>query len=169
MLNVAKPIHNMLYLTYVSYNIECSIRLLDTNVVFKNGGYSHMKRLSVRKRSKSFMFLVSISFIILFISSLCVLSFIVFSRWRASINNTITQLEESASKNIVSNIDSLVNTPLYMNEINYNIIKNQILDLQDKDARDRYFVGVIRASSEDIYSFSYGTEDGNYYGVLKTK
>ncbi len=120
-----------------------------------------------RKSKKSFMFLISISFTTLTIISLCIISFVVFTNWRASINNTINRLEQDASKHILADVETLVNTPLSMNESYHRIIENNILNLDNENDRDQFFAGVISSSGSEIYSFSYGTELGDYYGARR--
>jgi PAS domain S-box-containing protein len=113
------------------------------------------------------MRLISVSFIALTVTSLCISSFLIFSRWRASINDTIAQLEEDSTRDILSGVEALVNTPLNMNETNRYFIENGVLNLEDAGERDRFFAGIVEASREDIYSCSYGTEMGDYYGARR--
>ena len=119
------------------------------------------------KRKKSFMFLLSISFITLTVLSLCIISLIVFSRWRASINDSITNLEQEESKHIFTDIEDLVNTPMDMNKLVHNVIANGVVNLDDEKDWNHFFAGVINSSPANIYSFSFGMENGNYYGARR--
>lgn len=116
------------------------------------------------KSKKSFILLMNVSFTLLTLASLCVISFIVFSSWRISINKTIIRLEENTANQFQSDIDALVKTPLTMNEAYHNIIENGILRLDNEEDRDQFFAGVIHSSGPEIYSFSYGNAEGDYYG-----
>ena len=56
-----------------------------------------------------------------------------------------------------------------INEVNHNLIQNGVVNLQDKKEREMYFVGVMKSSNNDVYSFSYGTENGEYYGARRNE
>jgi PAS domain S-box-containing protein len=123
---------------------------------------------SVRKR-KSFVFLSILPFVILMIISISIISFIVFSRWKASIDDTITKIEDDSYNDILDHIEALVSVPFYINETNHYIIQSGILDIHDKNTRESFFSSVIKSSKEEIYSFSYGTENGEYYGARRNE
>jgi PAS domain S-box-containing protein len=124
-------------------------------------------RMSKGRKRKSFMILIVIPFIVLMFISISMISFIVFSQWKTSINNTITKAEDDANNLIYNDIEALISIPLHMSETNHYFLQNDILDLQDKNARERFFTGILRTSNEEIYSFSYGTEQGEYYGARR--
>ena len=119
------------------------------------------------KKQSSIRVITIVSFIVLMTSTLITIGYIIFSNWKTSSDNTITKMENHLSKNISEKIEELVNIPLYTNEMNHNIIQNDILDMNDKKKRDAFFAGVIKSSNEEIYSFSYGLENGEYYGARK--
>ncbi|MCH5138890.1 PAS domain S-box protein, partial [Clostridiaceae bacterium UIB06] len=121
------------------------------------------------KQGKSLRLLISISFIVLMIVTISIITYIVFSNWKASIDNTIAKMEDTANKDIFNEIETLVIIPLQNNEINHNLIENRIIDIYNKKQREAYFAGVVKSSSEEIYSFSYGTENGEYYGARKNE
>ena len=101
--------------------------------------------------------------------TLGIITYIVFNSWRISANNAIIKIENNANKEIFSEIQALFAVPLYNNEINHSLIENGIIDIHDKDKRDIFFAGVIKSSNDEIYSFSYGTENGEYYGARKNE
>jgi PAS domain S-box-containing protein len=112
---------------------------------------------------------ISISFIVLMISTVSIIAYIVFGSWKTSIDNTITKMQEQTCGDIYNKIEELVNTPLTINNNNHTLIQNRIIDINNKKQREAYFAGVIQSNSEEIYSFSYGTEDGDYYGARRNK
>lgn len=128
-----------------------------------------LKNVDVSQSRASLRLVISILFISLMTIVIGIITYIVFSNWKASIDNTIVKMEEDTNQHIFSEIETLLNASLYNNEINHNIIQNKIIDLQNKKQRDAYFVGVVKSSSEQIYSFSYGTENGEYYGARKNQ
>lgn len=116
---------------------------------------------------KSLTFLISISYIIIIIISLCIISTILFSRWRASIDDAIEKLEKDSTNHILSEVEAIVSSPLSINKSYHSLIEKNILNLADKENRERFFTSVIHSLATDIYSFSYGTEEGNYYGARR--
>lgn len=119
------------------------------------------------KKKRSIRITISLAFIILMVSTLTTAGYIIFSNWKASSNKIIEKLENETSSHIVNDIEALINVPLHNNEINHNLLENGILDLKNKGKREAFFAGVINASGEEIYSFSYGLENGEYYGARR--
>ena len=64
-------------------------------------------------------------------------------------------------------IDNFINFSSYINEANHYLIEKDIVDIYDPKAREVFFAGMMKASSENIYSFSYGTVQGEYYGARR--
>jgi PAS domain S-box-containing protein len=122
---------------------------------------------STFKKRKSFMRLISFFLISLMLVSLCLISFFIFSRWKASINETIVKLEDDASNHLLSKVEAYVSLPLNMNKLNHFYIENDILDFLNNTESERYFASIITSAPEDIYSVSYGTENGDYYGARR--
>jgi two-component system, sensor histidine kinase and response regulator len=120
------------------------------------------KRLSVR-------FSIIISFIMIMIIMFSTIGYIVFSNWKGSVDNVITKFEEDAHKDIYNQIESFISVPLHINEANHNLIKNKVVDMMDKVKREAFFVGAINSNSDHVYSFSYGTENGEYYGARRNE
>jgi diguanylate cyclase (GGDEF)-like protein/PAS domain S-box-containing protein len=93
----------------------------------------------------------------------------VFSNWKESANSIIIKMENSMNKNIVNRIEKFLSEPLNINESNHYLIQDQIVDLYNKEKREMYFAKTIKISSSEIYSFSYGTEKGEYYGARRNE
>lgn len=118
------------------------------------------KELSIKTTS-------GISFIIIMFAIIIAISYIYLANWRVSTNNIIDKIEKDASQDILKEIRALTQIPLLANEMNHNVLQNQIIDLDNKKERERFFAEVIKSSSEEVYSFSYGTEKGEYYGARR--
>lgn len=129
------------------------------------------KRGIVRKneRETSLHLLISISFSLLMVTTIAAISYFVFTNWMASADNTIRKAENDANKVIKEKIETLINIPFENNEISHNIIENGIVNMDDREKRDAFFAGVMNSSNEVIYSFSYGLENGDYYGARKNQ
>lgn len=98
-----------------------------------------------------------------------VIGYIVYSGWLSSSDETIAKMAKDMNNEIFNQVDSFLNVPLKVNEANQFLIKNGILDINNEVERESLFVGVLRTQSEDVYSFSYGTETGEYYGARRNE
>lgn len=112
---------------------------------------------------KTFIF----SFIMIVVSMVGIIGFIVFSSWKSSVSDLIVRMEDEATKKIIDNVESFINFPLAINAGNYTIIKQDIVDIYDPRQREPYFASVLRSTPDEVYSFSYGTEQGEYYGARR--
>lgn len=119
------------------------------------------------RKNISMRIIIIFSFIVLMITTIIIICYTLFSNWKVSTNKIILKMENDASKDILSNIETFINVPLRINEANHNLIENKIVDIYDKIKREFFFVGVMKANIEEVYSFSYGTENGEYYGARR--
>jgi signal transduction histidine kinase/DNA-binding NarL/FixJ family response regulator len=119
------------------------------------------------KRSLSIQQLIIITFIATFIISAGTLTYLNFQSWKKSIDQTIKEVENNTNTDILKEIDEIVRTPLNINETNYYCLQNNSVNLQNPMERDPFFAGIVKTSSEEIYSVSYGTENGEYYGARR--
>lgn len=121
------------------------------------------------RRSFSMRMIIIISFIVLMITTIIVICSTLFSSWNASTEKIITKMEDDTSKDILNKIETFINVPLYINEVNHKLIENKVADIYNKFEREIFFVGVLKSSDEEVYSFSYGTENGEYYGARRNE
>ncbi len=128
-----------------------------------------LKKLTEIRKRGSLRLVISALFIALMTTTVGTITYIVFKNWRISINNTIAKIQEESNKDIFNEMQALFSVPIYNNEINHNLIQNKIVDIHNKEQRDAFFAGVIKSSSDEIYSFSFGTENGEYYGARKNE
>lgn len=119
------------------------------------------KKMSIRIR-------IILMFIMLMVVSYGSIGYIVFSNWMTSSKHNVEQVGDSLLEDIFTQIEGVIAAPLRLNEVNKGMIALGILDLEDEIARERFFVNAIKTHPEDmIYSFSYGTSEGAYYGARR--
>jgi len=94
---------------------------------------------------------------------------IVFGRWYSSAELTIKSIAGNIGEIIYNRVYSLLEVPHQMNVANHRIIENGILDLSDDRLRDKFFVSVLSSHSDEIYSFSFATAKGEYYGARRNE
>jgi PAS domain S-box-containing protein len=129
--------------------------------------FKEAKCSAISKKRKSLKLYVVSTYITVSLVTIGVIFVIILSSWKASVNDALTRLKEDSHKHIYAEIDSLTNLPLGINEANYHILQNNILNLQNPSAREVFFASVVLSSGEEIYSFSYGTAHGEYYGARR--
>lgn len=108
-------------------------------------------------------------FIIVLLVTVGSLGYIVFSNWTSSAKRVVNAIANDMDEKIYNKIDMLLSIPQNINEVNHKVIENNILNLSDEEAREKFFVGVLSAYSKEIYSFSLGTANGEYYGARRNE
>ena len=126
-------------------------------VVEDNRRYISIKRVII---------MVSISALLISISGI---GYLVFASWFSSARQTTESIAGEINERIYEQINSFMHVPEHMNEVNHKIIENGILDLSDEILREKFFVGILSSHNEEIYSFSYGTANGEYYGARRNE
>ena len=106
-------------------------------------------------------------FIVLMTMMVAVVSFIAFYYWKLSIDDMVMKIQEEANAAILYEIENFIATPLVMNERNSLFIKNGLVDINNANNREDFFSGVMQTAPFNVYSFSYGTSTGEYYGVRR--
>lgn len=121
----------------------------------------------MKKVRNSLRKMIIITFIIIAVCIIMIIGYIAFSESNKIVENDIIKMEDDSAKEILNKVDEFINNPLFINKLNSNLIKNDIVNIYNNKEREIYFSGVMIASSENIYSFSYGTENGEYYGARR--
>lgn len=95
------------------------------------------------------------------------IAFLIFTRWSGSIERTLEQMTNTLNEQIQAQIHTLMLEPMNLGETNKRMIENGIVDLSDEIERNRFFVGVLASQKDQVYSFSYGSEHGEYFGARR--
>ncbi|MDD4629779.1 MAG: diguanylate cyclase [Eubacteriales bacterium] len=121
------------------------------------------------RRNISIKRIIIIVFILAMLVSISSIGYLVFKNWFSSAEQTSGSIAEDLNEIIYNQIYSLMRVPSQINEANHKIIANGILDITDEKLRDKFFVGVLGSYENEIYSFSYGSAEGEYYGARKNE
>ena len=119
------------------------------------------------KRTSSIRGMISLSFIVLMMGTLITIGYITFSNWKESSESIILKMENASSQDIFKKIEQQIDRPYRMTANNKSIIESGIVDINNQNEREIFFASIIEASNENIYSFSYGLENGDYYGARR--
>jgi len=118
-----------------------------------------------KKMNASIKRIIITVFIIAMLTSTGSIGYLVFMRWLSSAKQMVETISKDLSDNIYNQIYSFVYTPLHINEAIGKIIEKGILDLSDEKLREKFFAGILSSQNDEIYSLSYGTANGEYYGA----
>lgn len=120
------------------------------------------------QKTNSMRFFIITLFILLIIGTFSIIGYFIFTSWKNSAQHFISDLQYNTNITILQKIEQYLNTPAFINEDNHFLLENEIIDLHNNKKREIYFASIIKSLDDDIYSFSYGTETGEYYGARKT-
>ena len=123
----------------------------------------------INQKRNSIMFMISISFVVLIITIFIILGYIIFSNWNSSARSSIKNIANDTKKVIYGQMDSFISIPLNINEFNHRLIENRIVNLDDRKELESYFAGIMKSSNQDVYSFTYGSENAEYYGARRNE
>lgn len=110
-----------------------------------------------------------IVFLLIMLVSITSTGFSVFSNWLTSAEDTTERIAVTINEHIYDKISGFLHEPGHIIDVNYHIIQNGIINFANEEERDRFFVGVIDAHDQEIYNFTFGTVNGEYYGAPGTK
>ena len=120
-----------------------------------------------RRKDVSIKDTIRIIFILSMLLSIFGIGYLVFDRWLSSAEAKVELIVETIGESIFNQVVSFMHEPTHINEVYQKIIENGILDLSDEELREKFFVGVLSSQRDEIYSFSYGTANGEYYGARR--
>ena len=111
--------------------------------------------------------------IIVFLAAMAIsigsIGYMVFTNWFSSAKQTTESIAAEMNEHIYNQIHSYLQVPEQINESNHKIIANGILDLSEENLHDKFFVGVLGSYEDKIYSFSFGTANGEYFGARRNE
>lgn len=137
------------------------IVLLSANLIKED---DEMKKLR-DKNSISIRNSIVIIFVISVIVSVMIISLMVFTNWITSVRKTTRIIAQDLNHEINQDIGHILEIPYELIEINEKIISHEILNLNDNNKLKQYFTDVLNSLNKEMYSFSYATEEGMYYGA----
>lgn len=123
---------------------------------------AHTRRTSIRST------LIRV-FMITMLISIGGVTLLLFSRWYGSTEHTMQNLANDINERIYQDIAAFLYAPDHFSKLTKMVIENDVLDLSNVPQRDRFFVSIMATYEHDVYSFSFGTANGEYYGARKNQ
>ena len=109
------------------------------------------------------------TFVLVIMIAVAVIAYLIFSRWYSSAESTVMKISHSINNHIYEQVASFMESPVSINNENHKLIRDGIVDIQNEEERERYFLGALDSFNEEIYSYSYGTAEGAYYGARRNE
>lgn len=123
----------------------------------------------MNKKNISIRNIIIVTFVFSIIASTLFIGKMVFSNWISSVNKITYKMAKDLNMDISNQINSFMNVPKHINEVNKEMIQNELVNFSDEAERDRFFVGVLQTHIDEIYSFTYGMENGEFYGARRNE
>lgn len=129
--------------------------------------------LELKRNSSKTLNSISIKTIILIVFIVSVMAtaagtgFLIYTRWEQSNNTVIKRFAEDINGDILDHIENCLHTPEHIIEVNMGLLELGIVNVDDKDDLEKFFLNIIRSHDANIYSVTYATEDGEYYGIRR--
>jgi len=110
-----------------------------------------------------------VTFICLFLLSLVTIENLVLNNWQSSITRETAGISEEMNQDVIKKMNSFIRVPVTANELGKKLIENKTIDFFNEKSRNSFFIGILESYEKEIYSFTYATVDGEYYGALRNK
>ncbi len=123
----------------------------------------------MKKRYVSMRKIIMFTFVVIMLSTVLFIGDMVFSNWISSTNKITKKMASDVNMEITNQINTFMNVPKHINEVNEKLIERDIVNVSSQKERDKYFLGVIQSHQNEIYSFTYGTENGEYFGARRNE
>lgn len=121
------------------------------------------------KKKFSMKLIMSVCFIVLMVATITIIGNIILSNWKAANDNIISKMEEDANKDIQNELEEFIKVPFNTNEVSNKILEKGVVDINSKQEREIFFADMMKANPDEVYSFSVGTEKGEYYGARRNE
>src|SRR5690554_1579861 len=125
--------------------------------------------------SKKFIDSISIksAIIIIFILSVTLtvgaIGYATYSKWSSSNEQVINRLADNLNHDIVHQLEDYLGIPEVIVGANIGLLQNGIVDIEDTSSRNQFFLNTLVIQDNILYSYSYGTEAGEYYGSRRNE
>ncbi len=111
--------------------------------------------------------------IILFILSITLtvgaIGYVTFTKWSDSNEKVIIRLADNLNKDIANKIETYLHIPEHIIQMNQGMLEDGVVDIENPASRDLFFLNTLNTQDDIVYSFSYGSEAGEYYGARRNE
>ncbi len=123
----------------------------------------------MKQKTQSVIKTLNISYLILSISTLIIVSSVLIFAWTTSNNQLIDTLQHEAQSNLLEEVEEVLTSPVHIIKFGQTLLNTEAIDITESAQRDPYFVSALDIAPDHIYSYSMGTPDGYYYGARRSE
>lgn len=120
----------------------------------------NVKNLSIR----TLIIAIFMAFMLLTISGI---GFMVFKSWLSSAKSSTETIADDINARLFNRIYDFLHIPEQLSKTGCEVFTGGALDIDDPEKRDKFFAGILGIYEKEIYSISYGTATGEYYGARR--
>nr|WP_300095363.1 HD domain-containing phosphohydrolase [Sedimentibacter sp.] len=129
-----------------------------------------MKNTQSDQKAISIRLSIIILFIVLMLTTVTLISFMLFENWLSSTDENIKIIAANINNEIYNQVIDFIHNPQHVNEANSELIKKGIIDMTDERERNVFFSNILKSHAGDrLHGLSFATETGEYYGVRKNE
>lgn len=133
-------------------------------------GAENVKIPNFKLRNISIRTIIISTFILSLLIVILTVGYIVFENWMSEAEHTVSVIANDLNKDMINEVTRYMHVPKHMNEVNKRLLENGIINLEDTEERENFFVNAMQShNDEEVYSFSIGLATGEYYGARKNK
>ncbi len=108
-------------------------------------------------------------FTLIILVSLTGIGTMIYLRWSSSTRKTIESIAATISDSLRDKIETFIKTPSQVNLTSQALLEHGVVNLADSSQRDSFFTSVLTSFQGPLYSFSYGSVEGHYYGARRNE
>lgn len=129
-----------------------------------------MKNTQSDQKAISIRLSIIILFIVLMLTTVTLISFMLFENWLSSTDENIKIIAANINNEIYNQVIDFIHNPQHVNEANSELIKKGIIDMTDERERNVFYANILKSHAGDrLHGLSFATETGEYYGVRKNE
>lgn len=109
--------------------------------------------------------MILLTFLVSFMFAVVLIMYLLFMNWIHTIETLTQELAAKKNNEILTEVQELLNKPKHMNQLNQIFLNQGIVDFNNQNEWEKFFASTLKNHQDGLYSFTYGTEEGNYYGA----
>ncbi|MBM7560806.1 diguanylate cyclase domain-containing protein [Fusibacter tunisiensis] len=107
-------------------------------------------------------------FILITTLAVTLVGLVFFFTWKQSNENGMHVLADSLNDQITHRIEDFASSPFDLLNTHQIYLERDIFDITDEKTRNLFFYNaIVRSNNEALYSFSYASNEGHYYGARR--
>lgn len=108
-----------------------------------------------------------VPFVVQLFGTTGLVGFFSFKNGQKAVNELVVQLQEKTNKQIEQHLETYLSTPVYLNQMNFDLIDLELIQLHGSSKIEKYFYRQIQRSN--ISYINFGGVNGQFVGIAKNQ